>query len=133
LPIIAPPRQHVDSGKPQARSRTTNGKQLLDGIDGRSTIARHLRDILQGLLVEFEVDTEADELLIRRAATLSVISEQLQTQIVNGERVDFTTVTNLSGNCVASLATCASAKASAVPHPRHCTSIWPPSAADTEM
>lgn len=90
-------RTHKSALKPMARSRITNGKQLLDGIDGRSAIARRLRDILHGLLIEFEIQTPADELLIRQAASLSVISEQLQTKIVNGELVDVSTVTNLSG------------------------------------
>ena len=70
---------------------------MLDGIDGRSVIARRLRDILRGLLNEFEIVTEADELLVRQAATLSVISEQLQTKLVNGELVDVKTTANLAG------------------------------------
>jgi hypothetical protein len=39
------PKPQLDAGKPQGRSRTTNGAQLLPGIDGRSPIARRFRDI----------------------------------------------------------------------------------------
>jgi hypothetical protein len=74
-----------------------NGTRMLEGIDGRSAIARRLRDILRGLLVEFEIETPADDILIRQAASLAVISEQLQARIVNGELPDVKTLTNLSG------------------------------------
>jgi hypothetical protein len=70
---------------------------MLDGIDGRRTIARRLRDLMRGLLVEFDVTTEADQALVRQAAGLSVLSEQLQAQMVRGELVDARTITNLSG------------------------------------
>jgi hypothetical protein len=90
-------RTQIDRIRPQARSKITNGSRMLDGIDGRSTIARRLRDIVRGLLIEFEVTTEADQALVRQAAVLSVLSEQLQAQLVRGELVDARTITNLSG------------------------------------
>ena len=90
-------RTHIGAVKPMARSKITNGRHMLDGIDGRSTIARRLRDIVRGLLVEFEITTEADQALVRQAAVLSVLSEQLQAQLVRGELVDARTITNLSG------------------------------------
>src|SRR3979409_1914220 len=90
-------RPQIDRIRPQARSRITNGSRMLDGIDGRSTIARRLRDIVRGLLVEFDVTTEADQALVRQAAVLSVLSEQLQAQLVRGELVDARAVKNLSG------------------------------------
>jgi hypothetical protein len=90
-------RTHIRAVKPMARSKITNGRQMLDGIDGRSAIARRLRDIVRGLLVEFDITTDADEVLVRQAATLSVLSEQLQAQLVRGELVDAKTITNLSG------------------------------------
>jgi hypothetical protein len=90
-------RTHLRAVKPMARSRITNGRQLLDGIDGRSAIARRLRDILRSLLVEFEITTEADELLVRQAAMLSVISEQLQAQMVRSEPICHKTLSNISG------------------------------------
>jgi hypothetical protein len=78
------------------RSRTTNGGQLLDCIDGRSAIARRFRDIKRGLECEFECNTEAERALIRQAAVLSVLSEQLQAKMVLGELVDARTITNLA-------------------------------------
>jgi len=90
-------RTRIAAIKPMARSKITNGRHMLDGIDGRSTIARRLRDIVRGLLIEFDVTTEADQALVRQAAVLSVLSEQLQAQLVRGELVDARTITNLSG------------------------------------
>jgi len=48
-------RAQIDRIRPQARSKIANGSRMLEGIDdGRSTIARRLRDIVRGLLVEFD-------------------------------------------------------------------------------
>jgi hypothetical protein len=83
--------------KAQARSKITNGLRMLDNIDGRSAIARRLRDIVYGLEIEFEVTTDSDRTLVRQAAVLSVLSERLQTRLVNEELVDAKVVTNLAG------------------------------------
>src|SRR5438477_12987956 len=90
-------RKQVTGISTTNRSRVTNGTRLLDGIDGRSPIARRFRDGLRGLLVEFDVTSEADQALVRQAAVLSILSEQLQAQMVRGEPVCAKTLTNLSG------------------------------------
>jgi hypothetical protein len=64
------------------------GAQMLRGIKGHGFIARRLREILNGLLVEFPVRTRADEILVRQAATLAVVSERLQASHASGELVD---------------------------------------------
>jgi hypothetical protein len=83
--------------KPKARSKITNGLRMLDGIDGRSAIARRLRDIVYGLEIEFEVTTDSDRTLVKQAAVLSVLSERLQTKLINDELVDAKVITNLAG------------------------------------
>jgi hypothetical protein len=65
-----------------------SGEQMLRGIKRRGLIAGRLRDILNGLLVEFPVRTRVDEILIRQAATLAVVSERLQVGHTNGELLD---------------------------------------------
>lgn len=67
--------------KPQARSRVTNGKSTLPGVDGRSVWVRRLND----LIVLFQEDlggdeglTEMQRALIRRAATLTVELERAE-------------------------------------------------------
>ncbi len=91
--------------KPSARSKITNGLKLLDNIDGRSAIARRLRDIVFGLEQEFEITTESDQLLLKQAAVLSVISEQLQSRVVRGELADHRQIINLAGQLRRTLAT----------------------------
>lgn len=60
--------------KPSARSRVSNGKDLfLDGVDGRSVLARRYRDILAQLVSDVGGDpSEAQSLIVRRATTLAV-------------------------------------------------------------
>jgi hypothetical protein len=77
--------------KPTARSRVTNGKELLANIDGRSTEARRYRD----LCFSFADDcggaaglTEVQRALVRQAAALTVQSEKLQGAMIRGEAVD---------------------------------------------
>jgi hypothetical protein len=36
-----------------ARSKVSNGTKMLAGVDGRSHIGRRIRDITEGLLIEF--------------------------------------------------------------------------------
>ena len=63
------------------RSRVTNGSELLPGVDGRSTWARRLRD-----LITLHVDdlggegaiSEAERSIVRRAATLTVELERME-------------------------------------------------------
>ena len=76
--------------KPTARSRVTNGKELLANIDGRSTEARRYRD----LCFSFADDcggaatlTEVQRALVRQAAALTVQSEKLQAAMIRGEDV----------------------------------------------
>jgi hypothetical protein len=75
----------------------SNGSKLLTGVDGRSTVARRFRDIMRGYAEEFEVVTEAEQVLVRQAATLAILSEQLQAQLVKGEPIDADTITKLTG------------------------------------
>jgi hypothetical protein len=67
--------------KPTARSRITNGKELLPGVDGRTLWARRFRDVLALHLGDLggEANTsEAEKALARRAACLIVELEQLE-------------------------------------------------------
>ncbi len=68
-------------GKPQSRSRVTNGKSLLEGVDGRSTWVRRLRDLMGLHLADLggeENTSEAERSIVRRAATLTVELERLE-------------------------------------------------------
>jgi hypothetical protein len=62
--------------KPTARSRVSNGRDLLPGIDGRSTVARRYRDIASAILVDQggeELCSESRKQLVRRFAAAAVL------------------------------------------------------------
>jgi hypothetical protein len=72
----------VTTAKQTHRSRVTNGTALVAGVDGRSMWARRLRD-----LIELHIDdlggidavSAAERSIVRRAATLTVELERLET------------------------------------------------------
>jgi hypothetical protein len=71
------------TGAMLARSRVTNGAELLPGIDGRSIWARRFRDLIRLHLNDLggEADaSEAEKALVRRAAALIVELERLETK-----------------------------------------------------
>lgn len=77
--------------KASARSRVTNGKDLLPGIDGRSPAARRYHDVMQAVIADMGgVDrcSEARVALVRRFAAACVLAEQLEAKLVNGETID---------------------------------------------
>jgi hypothetical protein len=66
--------------KPEARSRVSNGSKLLADIDGRSTWARRLRDLIQLHLADLAGEaSEAERSIVRRAAALTVELERMET------------------------------------------------------
>ena len=93
--------------KAQARSRVTNGKQLLVGLDGRSAGARRLHDIIAALLADLGGEpTETDRLQVRAVAALTLHAEGLTAAMANGEAVDsdeMTRVANAAQRGLASL------------------------------
>jgi hypothetical protein len=77
--------------KPTARSRVTNGRDLLPGIDGRSPVARRYRDICASLASDMggaAMMSEARSQLCRRFAALSVIAETMEAQLARVEPID---------------------------------------------
>jgi hypothetical protein len=89
----------IDGPKPQARSRISNGSAVfLEGVDGRSGLARRYRDILASLVSDMGGDpSEAQNLIARRSATLAVWCELAETAMAKGDNLDiaeFTTAAN---------------------------------------
>jgi hypothetical protein len=76
---------------PVARSRVTNGVDILPGIDGRSPTARRYRDICAQVASDqggAERMSEARMQLVRRFAGLAVLAENVEANLVNGGSVD---------------------------------------------
>jgi hypothetical protein len=67
--------------KPEARSRITNGSEVLPDVDGRSSWVRRFRDLLAlhlGDLGGADIASEAEKAIARRAACLIVELEQME-------------------------------------------------------
>ena len=85
--------------RPTARSRVSNRKDLfLEGVHGRSVLARRYRDILAQLVSDLGGDpSEAQSIIARRATTLAVWCEQTEAKAAAGEALnvtEFTAATN---------------------------------------
>ena len=64
---------------------------LIDGqkVDGRTGLARRYRDQLQALNNQHGGNpTIADEMLLRRAATLATLCERAEQKLLSGEEID---------------------------------------------
>jgi hypothetical protein len=81
----------VERSRSKQRSRTTNGTALLPDVDGRSVIARRLKDITSAILADqggAEQCSESRLQLVRRFAAAAVLAEQMESRLANGEQID---------------------------------------------
>ncbi len=84
-------RTSLAERKAMARSRVSNGSDLLPDVDGRSIIARRYRDISSAILSEQggeDVCSEARKQLVRRFAAAAVLAEQMEAKLARGETID---------------------------------------------
>jgi hypothetical protein len=89
--------------KASARSRVSNGKDLLPGVDGRSPLARRYRDICAALISDMGgIDrcTEARLQLLRRFSAASVMAEAMEAELVNGKQISIVEHSLLSSTLV---------------------------------
>jgi hypothetical protein len=87
-------RAAIDPVPSRQRSRITNGSALLPNTDGRSQIARRLRDLVAAISADqggADRLAEARFQLIRRFAAAAVIAETMEARLANGEAIDVTT------------------------------------------
>jgi len=81
----------LTAAKVQARSRLSNGRDVLPDVDGRSLIARRYRDIVAALVSDQGGAghlSEARLQLIRRFSAASVLAEQMEARIARGEQIN---------------------------------------------
>src|SRR3974390_200687 len=81
----------LDRRSSKQRSRMTNGTVLLPDVDGRSAIARRLKDITSAILADqggADQCSESRLQLIRRFAAAAVLAEQMESRLANGEQID---------------------------------------------
>jgi len=89
------PGSTASTGRKQfARSRVSNGTDILPDVDGRSLIARRYRDIIGAILVDqggVDQCSESRKQLVRRFAASAVLAEQMEARLANGEEIDVAT------------------------------------------
>ena len=99
------PASNPDVGrlKPEARSRVTNGADILPGVDGRSMTARRYRDITSQIIADQGGEgrlSEARLQLIRRFAAAAVIAEQMEAKLALGAEIDIVQNSQLASTLV---------------------------------
>ena len=83
------PSVEVDASKSKGRSRISNGKALLHGVDGRSVWARRFRDLIDLHIQDGGSDvSEAKRSIIRRASALEVELERLEAKFALAGEAD---------------------------------------------
>ena len=88
---------------PPQRSAVTNGKVVLPNVNGNSPITRRYKDIASALLSDaggLDFCSESKQQLIRRFAAASVLAEQLESRVANGEQINITEHTALVSSLV---------------------------------
>jgi hypothetical protein len=85
------------------RSRISNGKEILPGIDQRLAIARRYRDLVAQIVIDqggVDRCSETRMQLIRRFASGAVLAEELEARLARGENVDISEYALLSSTLV---------------------------------
>ena len=82
--------RHGTATRPPAnRSAVTNGRRILNGVDGNSPAARRYRDLVELLTADVgEPLSEVERLIVRDAATMQLHAEDLTARLVRGEVVE---------------------------------------------
>lgn len=89
--------------KAQARSRVSNGRDVLPGVDNRTMIARRFYDVCQALISDqagLDRCSEARLQLIRRFAAAAVMAEEMEARLARGESIDVAQHAQLSSTLV---------------------------------
>jgi hypothetical protein len=88
---------------PALRARITNHKDLLPGLDGRTSAARRFRDLVSRYIVDIgglDCCSEIKLGLLRRLAAATVQAELLESRMVSGEQIDVSQLCTLASTCV---------------------------------
>jgi hypothetical protein len=94
----------ITTRKPTARSRITNGRDWLPGIDQRSTIARRYRDLVAEVVTSdlggIDRCSQAKLQLARRFAALAVQLEALEAKLADGAEINIQEYATLTSTLV---------------------------------
>lgn len=73
------------------RSRITNGRELLPGLDGRTALARRFRDISNAIAVDqggADRMSEVRQQLVRRFSALCCLAEKMEAELASGANIN---------------------------------------------
>jgi hypothetical protein len=96
-------RPSVGARAPALRTRVTNHKDLLPGLDGRTGAARRFRDLVNSYIADMGGLDRCSEIklgLLRRLAAIVVQAELMEARMVNGEAIDVGTLCTLASTTV---------------------------------
>jgi hypothetical protein len=99
-PSIGP---QIEVRSPALRARITNHRDLLPGLDGRTSAARRFRDLVSSYIADqggLDYCSEVKLGLMRRLAAIVVQAEQLEARMVNGEQIDIGQLCTLASTTV---------------------------------
>src|SRR5215470_17792812 len=99
-PAIGP---QIAPRAPALRARISNHRDLLPGLDGRTSAARRFRDLVSSYVADMgglDCCSEIKLGLLRRLAATTVQAELLEARMVNGEAIDITTLCTLASTTV---------------------------------
>jgi hypothetical protein len=99
----SPGRPKISPRSVTNRSRISNGKEILPGIDQRLAIARRYRDLVAQIVSDqggVDRCSETRMQLIRRFASGAVLAEELEARLARGESVDISEYALLSSTLV---------------------------------
>jgi hypothetical protein len=93
----------IEPRAPALRARITNHKDLLPGLDGRTSTARRFRDLVGSYISDMGGLDRCSEIrlgLLRRLAAATVQAELLEARMVNGEQIDVGQLCTLASTTV---------------------------------
>jgi hypothetical protein len=93
----------VAGAKAHTRSRISNGRDILPGVDQRSRIARRYRDLVAEITADqggADLCSESRKQLIRRFAAASCIAESFEAKLVAGGEINLAEFAQLSSTLV---------------------------------
>ena len=100
---MPPKNSRLTERKPTARTRVSNGAEILPGIDGRSLVGRRYRDIAAAMVADAGGEDRCSETkiqLIRRFSAAAVLAEAMEADLANGKQIDLNEHSLLSSTLV---------------------------------
>jgi hypothetical protein len=100
---MPPKSTRLAARKPEAKSRVSNGSDVLPNVDGRTVLTRRYRDIAGALVADAggaDSCSETKIQLIRRFSAAAVLAESMEARLANGEQIDIAEHALLSSTLV---------------------------------